>query len=529
MPIAYQKLLGYMPDRPARTPGHVDSLVGFFPSSKGTLILGPDIPQSGGVNAPFKPLGAATVVNALGNVRKVVGTVTKLYYYDRTGPTYTDCSRAATVYTASETKPWSFTGFGAKMLANYKDTVAGRMQQIDIAAGGLFAYIANSPGSDIILTCGPASAQFVMALNYHDGVTDVPDGWYCSGLNDYTGWVTGTNQCAKGQLINNPGPITAGFAFRDAAIVFKENAMFIGEYVGPPVIWKWRKIAGDIGCIGKDAGVVVNDVLFWAARDGLYMYDGSYPRKIPGDIHNDWATNFLQFSGNGAVGGFADPAHRYHHKALYIPDKHLIGFGQPGVNYGSLPTKYNYWLWYNVQSGMWIYDQRFGSGTAGLPMYFFIDAQSAVGVSPYKTADMSFTGQLSSGLSAIWGFRVYTASPQQQSSDPHLFLLRGMRADWDVFEQAGNYDGATYTMNADAYVADGRQYVAGSAQTVRTLVDPSFHTDINDGNWLDYSARSVSGFEFSGYVFFGQNTNVWKAELRGILFDFVSHGKVKGG
>jgi hypothetical protein len=156
---------------------------------------------------------------------------------------------------------------------------------------GAFADIATAPKARIVVT----ASGFVMALNYNDG-TATQDGWFCSGLQDYTIWTPAiSTQCAKGRLLGTNGEITAGSRLGDTVVAFKDSAIYLGQYVGPPVIWSWIEVSQDIGACGQDAVVNMGAQLFFAHRDGLYMFDGTRPVDISaGVIKNFWQADLNQ-------------------------------------------------------------------------------------------------------------------------------------------------------------------------------------------------------------------------------------------
>jgi hypothetical protein len=95
-------------------------------------------------------------------------------------------------------------------------------------------------------------------------------------------------------------------------VAFKKDSMWLGRYVGSPFIWEWKPIAYDIGCIGKGACVNAGEHLYFIGPRGFYVFDGSYPRLIPGFVHETWAS---QYSTQARAVTYADYASAY-----YDPD-----------------------------------------------------------------------------------------------------------------------------------------------------------------------------------------------------------------
>lgn len=67
--------------------------------------------------------------------------------------------------------------------------------------------------------------------------------------------------------------------------------MFLGQYQGPPLIWSWQRIPGDIGCSGQEAVVVVGSSHFFVGPNDFYVYDGTVPRSIGAPVREWFFTN----------------------------------------------------------------------------------------------------------------------------------------------------------------------------------------------------------------------------------------------
>lgn len=328
MTVKLTKIIGFAPDLPVTTPGILTACSGILPSVRGICspptfgAVGGSVIDSAGVN------GSAQMAKADGTLRRYIGTGTKLWEFDG-GSTLTDRSGAA--YSASATQGWSFCEFGDVSLAsNLGDA-------IQKSTGGAFSALATAPKAAIIVNVGFPASPFVMALNYNDG-TATPDGWYCSGISDYTTWNSASAQSVNGRLLEPTGPFIAAVPFRDGVIAWKANAMYRGDYVGSPVVWSWTRIASDIGCCGKNMAVVVNDRIYFADKRGFWSYDGSYPKPIPGYVHDYWAQTVAGFNTSSVVKDV--------HQMRWDPVNHNLW-----ISFESDATiKYLFW---NQISGIW--------------------------------------------------------------------------------------------------------------------------------------------------------------------------------
>ncbi len=128
-----------------------------------------------------------------------------------------------------------------------------------------------------------------MALNVNDG-SEKPDGWHCSAVFDHTDWTpSNTTQANKGRLVATPGPLTAGARLGEYAVAYKGRSMFIGQYVGAPVVWDWTQISGgDAGCVGKKAICDVDGTHFFVGEDNFWLFDGTRPVPLADGTLREW-------------------------------------------------------------------------------------------------------------------------------------------------------------------------------------------------------------------------------------------------
>jgi len=76
------------------------------------------------------------------------------------------------------------------------------------------------------------------------------------------------------------GEITAIKVMGDDLLIFKEKAIYVGKYVGLPIIMTIQKISDDIGCKAPHSIVNYKDTLFFLGDDGIYTYSGNRIQKI---------------------------------------------------------------------------------------------------------------------------------------------------------------------------------------------------------------------------------------------------------
>jgi hypothetical protein len=131
--------------------------------------------------------------------------------------------------------------------------------------------------------------NFVFAADYnHTATGDVPDGWWCSAYQNYASWTADVStQATTGRLIGSGGPITAGWRLGSYAVLYKSTNIFLGSYVGSPVVWQWERVPGDAGCIGPEAIADIGGVHVFLGEDNFWWFDGTRPKPI-GDQLKRW-------------------------------------------------------------------------------------------------------------------------------------------------------------------------------------------------------------------------------------------------
>lgn len=306
---------GFMPDADPTTPGVIVDCDQFIPFESGYkgAPTGVDV----GVSALGADCAGAAVLRSLdGSAKLFAGTATKLYQAGTTA--WTDVSRAGD-YILSADDLWSFAQFGDINLAA---TISAQIQK---NTGAGFTDLTGAPKAKII----ESVAGFVMALYTDETVTgERPDGWWCSGLYDYTTWTaSAATQAQNGRLFGTEGPIVAGKALGNDMIAYKNRAIYVGRYEGPPLSWSFTEIPGDVGCVGQNAVVDVDIGHVFVGLDNIYFFDGVRPVPIATGTVRDWFISRL------------DPTYRYKTALMWDKNAQLVWIFFPSAgNSGMLDS-----------------------------------------------------------------------------------------------------------------------------------------------------------------------------------------------
>lgn len=233
-------------------------------------------------------------------------------------------------------KTWS-AGFETSMhlTGRYPDWWQGRTFDKQVAGwAAAFADIATAPKAEIVFSV----RDQVMALNVNDGA-EKPDGWHCCGVFDHTTWTpSNATQANKGRLVSSPGPLTAGARLGEYAVAYKARSMFLGQYVGAPVVWDWTPVAGgDAGCVGKKALCDVDGVHFFVGEDNFWLFDGTRPVPLADGTLRDW------FQAN------SNPSFRFLIECVYNRATNQVFIFYPSIGSQAL----DHTLVYHVKSKRW--------------------------------------------------------------------------------------------------------------------------------------------------------------------------------
>lgn len=320
------KIIGFAPDAEATTPGILTACTNMVPYDNGMAGA-----PSGVIPAATPALAAACagagVVTRLDGTRRLfAGTVAKLY--ELSSGAWVDVSRVGNYAGGVDTRV-SFAQFGdASLAANGVEKIQRSLST------GAFADIASAPVAKIIFSVG----AFVMALNTNDGAVK-PDGWHCSASFVDTDWTPNVATLAtSGRLVSTPGAITAGGRLGEYAIVYKEKAVYVGQFVGAPAVWDWLQVpGGEAGCVGQEAWCDVGGMHLFVGKDNIWMFDGSRPVNIADGQVRQW------FYDNCA------PAYLYRTKCIFDRQTNLVWIMYCTLNSTTVDSA----LVYHVKAKQW--------------------------------------------------------------------------------------------------------------------------------------------------------------------------------
>lgn len=327
MPLQEIRLMGFAPDLDPTSPGVMVDCDNLYPSTKGFRPL-ESLQQ-------FYPALADPCLGAFytryldGTSRLIAGTGDALWL--AANGAWTDASGSQT-FATNETGRWRFAQFGA-------DTIAVNGNDLPQVITNLSANFVPLAGVPPIASIVETVGNFVFLMN----TSSVSNQWWCSGIGDDTEWTpSASTQSANGQLTSTDGPITGARRIGEAIVAFKQRSMYLGTYVGTPVIWQWQLVSDKAGALSHEAAVSLGDRIAFMGLDNFYIFDGSGgPRPIDNRLQ--------RYIFDGAD---LDVNYAYLVMARYDRVKNCVFWHYPSTRAATAGT-IDTWVCWNVDSGQW--------------------------------------------------------------------------------------------------------------------------------------------------------------------------------
>lgn len=274
----YVPIRGFEPDADPTTPGILVDCDLIIPTLNGVAAF-PGESDPGLVSASQTVLGITSLKLLNDTVSTYAGGPSKLFKLSTT--TWTDVTRVSGDYSATAGTRWVFTQYQDRTLAT-PSTKTEPIQSF-ISGASDFVNTTSAPRATAITTV----LDFVMAFNIDDTnegnvYGDDPDRWWCCAAGNPGSWSADiATQATTGLLTDSPGPIVGGKRLGSNVVAYKETSMYLGQYVGTPLVWAWRLIPGEgLGAPSHSAVVDIDTAHLFPGTDNFYVYDGTRPQAI---------------------------------------------------------------------------------------------------------------------------------------------------------------------------------------------------------------------------------------------------------
>lgn len=299
------------------------------------------IPEKSGYR-PFKAL--ATTTNALtarcqgaawfrkpnGTTANFAGDATKLYLLSSS--TWNDVSRlVGGAYATASDGHWRFGQFGS--LA-YATNAVDALQSFDLSAGTNWIAATGSPPTGKYIA---TVRRFLVLAN----IASFPQRLNWSGDNNAGTWATSPTTLADAHDLPDGGEIT-GIVGGEFGLVFQESAIQRMTFEGSPTVFRFDKIAADLGATVPNTVAGWGPLAFFCHRSGFNMVRGGQEIiPIGKDRIDRWFWGALDQSYLHRVTSAVDPVN-----GLYI-----VSFPSTSASSGTPDTL----LIYNWRADRWAY------------------------------------------------------------------------------------------------------------------------------------------------------------------------------
>lgn len=331
------------------SPGTLTHVNAFAPLQSGSLgSIGTANYFSSSTLTGTDHLVAKTFRQVDGSVRLLTFRVSDIDEYNSSASR----TNRGTGYSAS-TVMWSAAAWGNQIIAcNYLDATQSS------TGAGFSGLGGSSPKARMVA----ANLDFVMLADVDDGGSNVYSDmvWWCALRNPASWAPSPATQAGNIRRLEAPGPIRALVAYGKSFVVFKDNAIMVGTYIGPPYVFGWQMVSSRIGCVGQNAVCELDGKLYFLHTSGFYQFDGQriQPAGLP--IFQSFLTQAQYISG-GVTGEDAPGVSGYGlSKTQCVADdiEGVVWF-QTGTRDVVGPVNTSYLFGINVRSG------RFGRHALG--------------------------------------------------------------------------------------------------------------------------------------------------------------------
>ena len=131
-----------------------------------------------------------------------------------------------------------------------------------------------------------AFRTFLVGLNWQIGGVEYPNlvKWSteAAALNPPASWVETDLELDTGeyQLTDTPGKIIDGLPYGDSFLIYKEDSIYIMNYVGTPYVFGFKLLSPTIGLLSKNAVAEFDQGHFFIGNSDCYMTNGQQVQAL---------------------------------------------------------------------------------------------------------------------------------------------------------------------------------------------------------------------------------------------------------
>lgn len=171
---------------------------------------------------------------------------------------------------------WSLANFGQILLAVHSDDKRllewTNNTAVDAAAVVASAGTVPTNNTAVVVT----DERFCVLL----GAGGDPRKVAWSDIDDYTNWqITATTQAGE-YILDTVGSLRCASKARKQTIIHSDCDVHVMEYIGPPLVYGFRRVGEGCGIISPRAAGVGGDTVYWMSEGAFWMYGGNV-RPLP--------------------------------------------------------------------------------------------------------------------------------------------------------------------------------------------------------------------------------------------------------
>lgn len=146
---------------------------------------------------------------------------------------------------------------------------------------------ATKPPTEVNVSFVSAPQQMIIALGCDDANSGTFEPllvrWCDAG--DFTDWVATVANQAGSYLIPSGSRLVGGISAPNFTILWTDVDLWLMTYLGgtgeAELVWGFTKVSGGSGLLSARACAIFRNLIFYAASNGFYMFDGGSIRLIP--------------------------------------------------------------------------------------------------------------------------------------------------------------------------------------------------------------------------------------------------------
>lgn len=412
-----------------------------------------------------------------GSTYEGYGTTTKLYVYDGT---YHDVTPAA-LPTGTN---WSLQTYGDDLMS--------------LQSGAkLYQWTGNVANPSVVVTNAPIQStamlvtpeRQVLLFGTKEEVSTNFNGLCIRGsdIENPTNWTTDASNNAFEHILEGPGKIIAARMVGQYVAVLTSESLHVGQFIGDPgQAYRFDRVGSGCGCLGIDACVSVNGVLYWMTHDyRIFAWaPGGNPVQLPCPIMETIQSN-MNTSKTAAVRTFATYNSKFGEIWFFHPS---------GSSSSANPTRY---VAFSIKDGTW-FQGVFSRTAMAQGITFLIGADSSGNTYYHETGKHGTSGSLltwSVGSGYLYG----------KNAERRFQVLEVWA---DFWNQVGN---VTLTVGAFEYPSAG-----GSATQTVTFTTSDQRKSIRISGRLIQVVFSGNDGTGATDTFAGIGKTVFKAEELGL-------------